>query len=127
MIEYIDIATANNIDADWSASATSQEQEQAIFKANVYLNNKALDIDVDNIPNAVKVAGTELAKLSLTESIFNDSREQVTSTSVTAGPVTTSKSFAVPLVAGHESLDYVSALLAPYTGSSTAVDIQRTV
>ncbi len=126
MIEYIDIATAYTIDADWAGTATSADQDTAIFKANVYLNNKQL-VEFEETPQAVLVAATELAKLALTESIFNTSREQVASTSVKAGPVSTSKTYAVPLVSGHDSLDYVSALLAPYLsgGVTNSVDLVR--
>lgn len=127
MIEYITTDLADTINADWSGTAAESERNQAIYKANVYLTNKALEIEADNIPTAVQVAGTELAKLALSESIFSDGREQVTSTSVTAGPVSTSKTYAVPLVAGHDALDYVNALLAPYMGLGTAVDITRTI
>ena len=125
MIEYIDEATANQIAPDWSGSATTTEISEAIFKANVYLNNRSLQ-EFAEVPLQVQKAAVELAKLSLTESIFDDQSQYVSSTSVSAGPVTTSKTFAVPLVQGS-SLHYVNALLSPYLYEGTAKDIVRTL
>ncbi|WP_421921411.1 hypothetical protein [Marinobacter salarius] len=125
MIEYIDEATANTVTPDWSGSATATEISDALFKANVYLNNRSLQ-EFDEVPFAVQKAAVELAKLSLTESIFDDQSEFISSSSVSAGPVTTSKTYAVPLMQGT-ALNYVNALLAPYLIQGTAKDIVRTV
>ncbi len=125
MIEYITETTANTVTPDWSGSATASEISEAIFKANVYLNNRSLK-EFEEVPFPVQKAAVELAKLSLTESIFDDQSTYVSSSSVSAGPVTTSKTYAVPLVEGS-ALNYVNALLAPYLTEGTAKDIIRTV
>lgn len=126
MIQYITVANVDAYKADWATGSTDAEKDDAVFLANVYLTNQRLAIETEETPAEVIRAGIELAKLALAGKLYDGKGPNaVLSKSVSVGKLTTSTTYADPLVTTSPELDLISALLAPYKQNSFEVDLYR--
>ena len=94
MATYITVA---DVDAILGASwAPDDKKARAVLQANAYLTSLNLvGVDMDAIPDEVKQAGAELAKVASEGKLYQQQTEgSLEAKTVKAGSVTTSKTFA---------------------------------
>lgn len=125
MVIYIDQTKADELDANWSGTATQAEIDKALLQANVWLNGQTLIAFDDEIPLAIHYAGVELAKIALSGSLF-EAVEKVQSKTVSAQSGTSvSKTYAEALDNESRDIRYVRALISPYMASSNHFYVDR--
>lgn len=93
MATYITVADVDAIlGAEWAAE---EKKAQAVMEANAYMTALNLTgIDMDAIPDAVKMAGAQLAKCAAAGNLYVQRTEgSLESKTVKAGTVTSSKTF----------------------------------
>lgn len=78
--------------ADWSASGNEQ---QAVLMANAWLNEQRLPIYTDDVPNDILAAGAYIAQEVIAGTMYQGRKDGlITSKSVKAGSVSSSKTYA---------------------------------
>lgn len=79
-------------DVNWAATGNSS---QAVLLANAWLNEKHLPIYDDVVPNAILAAGAYIAKEVIAGNMYQGRKDGlITSKSVKAGSVSSSKTYA---------------------------------
>ena len=129
MTTYITVADVDAIlGADW---ATEDKKARAVMQANAYVTSLNLvGIDMDAIPDEVRQAGAELAKVASEGKLYQQKTEgALEAKTVKAGPVSTSKTFASldisKIIAQPSDVQFALALLAPWRSSPFAFNVYR--
>ena len=129
MATYITVA---DVDATLGpAWATEDKKSRAVLQANAYLTSLNLaGVDMGVIPDEVKQAGAELAKIAAEGKLYQQKTEgSLEAKTVTAGSVTTSKTFASldssKIIAQPGDVQFALALLAQWRSSPFAFSVYR--
>lgn len=129
MAIYITVADVDAIlGADWAAE---DKKARAVMQANAYLTSLNLvGIDMDAIPDEVRQAGAELAKVASEGKLYQQKTEgALEAKTVKAGSVSTSKTFASldssKIIAQPSDVQFALALLAPWRSSPFAFNVYR--
>ena len=129
MATYITVA---DVDATLGpAWATEDRKARAVLQANAYLTSLNLaGVDMDVIPDEVKQAGAELAKVAAEGKLYQQKTEgSLEAKTVKAGSVTTSKTFASldssKIIAQPGDVQFALVLLAQRRSSPFAFSVYR--
>lgn len=129
MATYITVA---DVDAILGATWTTEDKKaRAVMQANAYLTSlKLVGIDMDAIPEDVKLAGAELAQTAALGKLYQQTTEgALEAKTVKAGSVTTSKTFASfdssKTTALPDGVQLALALLNPWMASSFSFNVYR--
>ncbi|EWC39550.1 hypothetical protein [Stutzerimonas stutzeri] len=115
MTEYITIAQVDGLLG--SAWTTEDKKARAVLMANTWLTER-LSVTFTDVPDAVVQAGAEIAQLAASGGLYAAQEREATSTSVTAGPVQSSKTFKEGSKALSAAESFALALIRPWAGSS---------
>lgn len=122
MTEYITIAQVDGLlGSDWAAE---DKKARAVLMANTWLAER-LTATFSEVPDAVVQAGAEIAREAAAGALYGATETGVTSKSVTAGDVSSSKSYSSSsrkLTAGEV---FAEALLRPYLGNTNQIRLVR--
>ena len=129
MATYITVADVDAIlGANWT---TEDKKARSVLQANAYLTTLNLvGVDMDVVPEEVKQAGAELAKVAAEGKLYQQKTEgSLEAKTVKAGSVTTSKTFASldssKIIAQPGDVQFALALLAPWHSSPFAFSVYR--
>ena len=129
MATYITVADVDvTLGPAW---ATEDKKSRAVLQANAYLASLSLaGVDMGVIPDEVKQAGAELAKVAAEGKLYQQKTEgSLEAKTVKAGSVTTSKTFASldtsKIIAQPGDVQFALALLAPWRSSLFAFSVYR--
>lgn len=112
MTEYITIAQVDGLlGSDWT---TEDKKARAVLMANTWLSAKPLPA-FEDVPAAVVQAGAEIAQLAASGGLYGAQEREVVSTSVTAGPVQSSKTFKEGSKALSAAESFALALIKPWS------------
>lgn len=115
MTDYIKAAQVDALLGD--AWTTADKKERAVLMANVWLTER-LPVTFSTVPAEVVRAGAEIAQLAASGGLYAAQEREVTSTSVTAGPVQSSKTFKEGGKAVSAAESFALALLRPWLGTN---------
>lgn len=114
MTIYISVAQVDALlGANWT---TEDKKPRAVLMANTWLTNLGLP-EFDPIPDDVIQAGAEIAMEAAAGNIYGTKETGVTEKSVSAGSVSSSKSFSESSRTITAGESFALALLAHYLGS----------
>lgn len=123
MTDFISVADVNTLlGPGWAGGG---DEALAVTMANAWLTAKITRPVPSPTPNEIRLAGAQIAKEAAAGRIFAAEDREVVSTSVTAGPVTTAKTFAEgsrPTTSGES---FALALLAPWSRRSGTMMLKR--
>lgn len=129
MATYITLADVDTIlGSTWT---TEDKKVRAVMQANAYLTSLNLvGIDMDAIPDDVKLAGAELAQTAALGKLYQQTTEgALEAKTVKAGSVTTSKTFASfdssKTIALPDGVQFALALLNPWMASAFSFNVYR--
>lgn len=129
MATYITVA---DVDAILGPTWTTEDKKaRAVLQANAYLTSLNLvGVDMDAIPDEVKQAGAELAKVASEGKLYQQQTEgSLEAKTVKAGSVTTSKTFASidtsKSTALPDGVQFALGLLAPWRVSGFSFNVYR--
>ncbi len=129
MATYITVADVDAIlGADWT---TEDKKARSVMQANAYLTSLNLvGVDMDAVPDELKQAGAELAKVASEGELYQQKTEgSLEAKTVKAGSVTTSKTFASidtsKLIAQPGDVQFALALLSPWRSNPFAFSVYR--
>ena len=129
MATYITVADVDAIlGSDWTAE---DKKARSVMQANAYLTSLNLvGVDMDAVPEEVKQAGAELAKVASEGKLYQQKTEgSLEAKTVKAGSVTTSKTFASidtsKLIAQPGDVQFALALLSPWRSNPFAFSVYR--
>ncbi|UHC81664.1 protein singed [Pseudomonas sp. NIBR-H-19] len=129
MATYITLADVDTIlGSTWT---TEDKKVRAVMQANAYLTSlKLVGIDMDAIPEDVKLAGAELAVVASQGKLYQQHTEgSLEAKTVKAGSVTTSKTFASfdssKTIALPDGVQFALALLNPWMASAFSFNVYR--
>ena len=129
MATYITVADVDAIlGSDWT---TEDKKARSVMQANAYLTSLNLvGVDMDAVPEEVKQAGAELAKVASEGKLYQQKTEgSLEAKTVKAGSVTTSKTFASidtsKLIAQPGDVQFALALLSPWRSNPFAFSVYR--
>ncbi|MDH1234482.1 hypothetical protein [Stutzerimonas stutzeri] len=112
MTEYITIAQVDGLlGSDWT---TEDKKARAVLMANTWLAER-LAATFSEVPDAVVQAGAEIAQLAASGGLYGAQEREVVSTSVTAGPVQSSKTFKEGSKALSAAESFALALIKPWS------------
>jgi len=112
MTEYITIAQVDDLlGSDWT---TEDKKARAVLMANTWLAER-LTATFSEVPDAVVQAGAEIAQLAASGGLYGAQEREVVSTSVTAGPVQSSKTFREGSKALSAAESFALALIKPWS------------
>lgn len=121
-----DFITAADVDAllgpDWAGTG---DAALAVTMANAWLTAKITRPVPDPVPSEIKLAGAQVAKEAAAGRLFTAEDREVISTSVTAGPVTSSKTYAKGAKAVSAAESFALTLLAPWTKRQVVQMLKR--
>lgn len=122
-MDYITVADVDAIlGAGWAGSG---DPDRAVMMANTWLNQQIkCDVPVPT-PDAIKQAGAEVAKDAAAGLIFRAHETGVTSKSVKADTVSSSKTFSESHTAYTAGESFALALLGPWLGNSSMIKLVR--
>lgn len=129
MATYITVADVDAIlGPDWT---TEGKKARSVMQANAYLTSLNLvGVDMDAVPDEVKQAGAELAKVASEGKLYQQKTEgSLEAKTVKAGSVTTSKTFASldssKIIAQPGDVQFALALLSPWRSNPFAFSVYR--
>ncbi|GGJ06520.1 hypothetical protein [Halopseudomonas pertucinogena] len=123
MTDFITAADVNTLlGPGWAGGG---DETLAVTMANAWLTAKITRPVPEPTPNEVKLAGAQIAKEAAAGRIFAAEDREVVSTSVTAGPVTTAKTFAKGSKPTTSGESFALALLAPWTRRTGTMMLRR--
>jgi hypothetical protein len=129
MATYITVADVDAIlGSDWT---TEDKKARSVMQANAYLTSLNLvGVDMDAVPEGVKQAGAELAKVASEGKLYQQKTEgSLEAKTVKAGSVTTSKTFASldssKIIAQPGDVQFALALLSPWRSNPFAFSVYR--
>ncbi len=112
MTEYITIAQVDGLlGSDWAAE---DKKARAVLMANTWLAER-LTATFSEVPDAVVQAGAEIAQLAASGGLYGAQEREIVSTSVTAGPVQSSKTFREGSKALSAAESFALALIKPWS------------
>lgn len=112
MTEYITIAQVDGLlGSDWT---TEDKKARAVLMSNVWLAER-LTATFSDVPDVVVQAGAEIAQLAASGGLYGAQEREVVSTSVTAGPVQSSKTFKEGSKALSAAESFALALIKPWS------------
>jgi hypothetical protein len=112
MTEYITIAQVDGLlGSGWT---TEDKKARAVLMANAWLTER-LTVGFSDVPDAVVQAGAEIAQLAASGGLYGAQEREVVSTSVTAGPVQSSKTFREGSKALSAAESFALALIKPWS------------
>lgn len=110
---YITVADADDIlGVDWAVGATTTK-DRAVMMANVWMTGQKLP-SLDPMPQEWKQAACEIAQEAVKGKMYGAKETGVVSKSVSAGDVSSSKTFTVSAKAYTAGESLALALLAPW-------------
>ncbi|MDO7911343.1 hypothetical protein Q6A49_12450 [Pseudomonas sp. 22-AL-CL-001] len=108
---------------DWAGSG---DAVLAVAMANAWLTAKIKRAMPSVVPDAVKSAGAQVAKLAAAGKLYKDTEREVQSKTVSAQSGTsTSKTYAAGSVARSSAENYALDLIAPWTRRQGTVMLKR--
>jgi hypothetical protein len=114
MTEYITIAQVDGLlGSSWT---TEDKKARAVLMANVWLTER-LSTAFLSVPAEVVQAGAEIAQLAASGGLYGAQEREVTGTSVTAGPVQSSKTFKAGSKALSAAESFALALIKPWSNA----------
>jgi len=129
MATYITVADVDAIlGSDWT---TEDKKARSVMQANAYLTSLSLvGVDMDAVPEEVKQAGVELAKVASEGKLYQQKTEgSLEAKTVKSGSVTTSKTFASldssKIIAQPGDVQFALALLSPWRSNPFAFSVYR--
>ena len=129
MATYITVVDVDTIlGSDWT---TEDKKARSVMQANAYLTSLNLvGVDMDAVPDEVKPAGAELAKVASEGKLYQQKTEgSLEAKTVKAGSVTTSKTFASldssKIIAQPGDVQFALALLSPWRSNPFAFSVYR--
>ena len=123
MTDFITVADVDTLlGPGWAGSG---DEALAVTMANAWLTAKITRPVPEPTPNEIKLAGAQIAKEAAVGRIFAAEDREVVSTSITAGPVTTAKTFAKGSKATTTGESFALALLAPWTRRTGTMMLKR--
>ena len=129
MATYITVADVDAIlGPTW---APDDKKAHAVLQANAYLTSLNLvGVDMDAVPEEVKQAGAELARVASEGKLYQQQTEgSIEAKTVKAGSVTTSKTFASidtsKSTALPDGVQFALGLLAPWRASGFSFNVYR--
>lgn len=129
MATYINVADVDAIlGSTW---APGDKKGRAVLQANAYLTSLNLvGVDMDAIPDEVKQAGAELARVASEGKLYQQQTEgSLEAKTVKAGSVSTSKTFASIDTSKSSSLpdgvQFALGLLGPWRSSAFSFNVYR--
>lgn len=129
MATYITVADVDAaLGADWT---TEDKKARSVMQANAYMTALKLSgVDMESIPDEVKQAGAEIAKVAADGKLYQQQAEgSVESKTVKAGSVSTSKTFAsldtTKSTVLPDGLQFALALLAQWIVSGYSFNVYR--
>lgn len=112
MTDFITIAQVDGLlGSDWT---TEDKKARAVLMANTWLAER-LTATFSEVPDAVVQAGAEIAQLAASGGLYGAQEREVVSTSVTAGPVQSSKTFKEGSKAQSAAESFALALIKPWS------------
>ena len=112
MTDFITIAQVDALlGSDWT---TEDKKARAVLMANTWLAER-LTATFSEVPDAVVQAGAEIAQLAASGGLYGAQEREVVSTSVTAGPVQSSKTFREGSKALSAAESFALALIKPWS------------
>lgn len=112
MTDFITIAQVDGLlGSDWT---TEDKKARAVLMANTWLAER-LTATFSEVPDAVVQAGAEIAQLAASGGLYGAQEREVVSTSVTAGPVQSSKTFREGSKALSAAESFALALIKPWS------------
>lgn len=112
MTEYITIEQVDALlGSDWAAE---DKKARAVLMANTWLAER-LTATFSEVPDAVVQAGAEIAQLAASGGLYGAQEREIVSTSVTAGPVQSSKTFKDGSKALSAAESFALALIKPWS------------
>ncbi|AIR90520.1 DnaT-like ssDNA-binding protein [Pseudomonas cremoricolorata] len=129
MATYITVADVDAL----LGSAWSPEEKKAlaVMQANAYLTSLSLvGIDMDAIPEEVKMAGAQLAQAAAAGTLYQQHTEgSLEAKTVKAGSVSTSRTYAsldrTSASAQPEAIQFALVLLTPWRGNAFSFAVNR--
>src|SRR5690606_19003196 len=123
MIEYITVTEVDTLlGSEW---AEAEQKERAVMIANVWMTNQSLP-DLDPVPDEWSVAGSEVAKDAAAGKLFGAKETGVVSKSVSAGDVSSSKTFSTNAKTYTAGESLALAILKPWLPSRRVFMLERT-
>ena len=114
MTDYITTAQVDALlGAGWAGTG---DPARAALMANTWLAER-LPVAFSAVPAEVVQAGAEIARLAASGGLYGAQEREVTSTSVTAGPVQSSKTFKEGGKAVSAAESFALALIKPWSNS----------
>lgn len=122
----MDYITVDDVEAILGAGwAGSGDPARAVMMANTWLNQKIKKKVPDPTPDAIKQAGAEIAKDAAAGLIFRAKETGVTSKSVKADTVSSSKTFSESHATYTAGETFALALLKPWLGGGSVMMLKR--
>ncbi|MCQ9618391.1 hypothetical protein L1889_18295 [Paenalcaligenes niemegkensis] len=122
-MNYITVADVDAIlGANWAGNG---EPARAVMMANTWLNQKIKRTVPVPTPDAVKQAGAEVAKDAAAGLIYRAKETGVTSKSVKADTVSSSKTFSASATTYTAGETFALALLKPWLGGASVMMLKR--
>ena len=124
MTDYITVA---DVDAQLGpAWAGTGDPVLAVTMANAWLTAKILRVVPDPVPDAIKMAGAQVAKEAAAGNLYKATQKEVLSKTVSAQSGTsTSKTYAAGSTDLSAGENFALALLAPWTKRSGTIMLKR--
>lgn len=117
--------TSSDVDtelgSDW---AETEQKARAVMMANVWLTNQSLP-DLDPIPSEWVTAGAEIAREAAAGKIFGAKETGVLSKSVSAGDVSSAKTFSTNAKVYTAGESLALAILKPWLPSGSVIRLLR--
>lgn len=113
-MDYITVAQVDALlGAGWAGTG---DPARAVLMANVWLTER-LPVAFSAVPAEVVQAGAEIARLAASGGLYGAQEREVTSTSVTAGPVQSSKTFREGSKSLSAAESFALALIKPWSSA----------
>ncbi len=124
MTDFITVADVNaQLGPAWAGTG---DPVLAVTMANAWLTAKILRVVSDPVPDAIKMAGGQVAKEAAAGNLYKATQKEVLSKTVSAQPGTsTSKTYAAGSTDLSAGENFALALLAPWTKRSGTIMLKR--
>lgn len=115
MTDFITVAQVDSLlGVDW---ATEDKKPRAVLMANAWLTQRVRP-NLHPVPEAIVQAGAEVAREAAQGKLYGAQAREVTTTSVKAGSVATTKSFSEGSKAVTAGEAFALALIKPWASSN---------
>ncbi|MEC4239147.1 hypothetical protein [Pseudomonas sp. DSV-1] len=115
MTDFITIAQVDSLlGAEWT---TEEKKPRAVLMANTWLTERVREVCVPT-PHVIIQAGAEIAREAAAGALYGAQAREVTETSVKAGSVSTSKTFAEGSKTMTAGESFALALIRPWASTN---------